>query len=170
MKTAAVATTNPKAPPPHAAGHKLDPQRMLPQRIDGEAFIGEALDGLNLADRVIFTGYQKYPAACMAAMDVVVHTSTSPEPFGLVVLEGMALGKPVVATAHGGPLDVVVEGGTGFLTAPGDAAELAAVLVRLLGDADLRQRVGAAGRARFLDKFTAERNVRQLERVLLAGR
>jgi glycosyltransferase involved in cell wall biosynthesis len=86
------------------------------------------------------------------------------------VLEGMALGKPVVATAHGGPLDVVVEGETGFLTAPGDATELAAVLVRLLGDADLRQRVGAAGRARLLDKFTAERNVRQLERVLLAAR
>lgn len=124
----------------------------------------------NLADRVIFTGYQKYPAACMAAMDVVVHTSTSPEPFGLVVLEGMALGKPVVATAHGGPLDVVVEGETGFLTAPGDATQLAAVLARLLGDAGLRQRVGAAGRARLLDKFTAERNVRQLERVLLAAR
>lgn len=124
----------------------------------------------NLADRVVFTGYQKYPAACMAAMDVVVHTSTSPEPFGLVVLEGMALGKPVVATAHGGPLDVVVDGETGFLTAPGDAAELAAVLARLLGDPDLRQQVGAAGRARLLDKFTAERNVRQLERVLLAAR
>lgn len=124
----------------------------------------------NVADRVIFTGYQKFPAACMAAMDVVVHTSTSPEPFGLVVLEGMALGKPVVATAHGGPLDVIVDGETGFLTAPGDAAALAAVLIRLLGGADLRQRIGAAGRARMLEKFTAERNVRQLEQVLLRAR
>lgn len=132
-------------------------------------YIAEA----GLGERVIFTGYERHPAACMAAMDVVVHTSTTPEPFGLVVLEGMALGKPVVATAHGGPLDVITDGENGFLTPPGDEHALAAVLVRLLGDEALRQRVGAAGHRRLHGQFTARHNIDGIEALyekLFAGR
>lgn len=119
----------------------------------------------NLGDRVIFTGYEKFPAACMAAMDVVVHTSTAPEPFGLVVLEGMALGRPVVATRHGGPLDVVVEGESGFLTPPDDEHALAQVLDRLLADPALRRRVGEAGLRRLNEKFTAQHNIAGIQAV-----
>lgn len=118
-----------------------------------------------LGSRVIFTGYERYPAACMAAMDVVVHTSTAPEPFGLVVLEGMALRKPVVATAHGGPLDVIVDGESGFLTPAGDESALATVINRLLGDPDLRARVGAAGHRRLNERFTARHNIAGIEQV-----
>ncbi|MBK6674425.1 MAG: glycosyltransferase family 4 protein [Proteobacteria bacterium] len=120
---------------------------------------------LKLKDRVIFTGYEKYPARCMLAMDVVVHTSTAPEPFGLVVLEGMALGKPVVATDHGGPVDVIERQRTGFLTPPGDETALADVICLLLGDPALRARVGAAGRERMLGHFTAEQNVIAVQRL-----
>lgn len=116
-----------------------------------------------IADRVIFTGYEKYPAACMAAMDIVVHTSTAPEPFGLVVLEGMALGKPVIATAHGGPLDIIVEGESGFLTPAGDEHALAARINELLGDEAQRLQVGAAGRLRLEQKFTARHNIAGIE-------
>lgn len=118
-----------------------------------------------LGERVIFTGYEKFPAACMAAMDVVVHTSTAPEPFGLVVLEGMAVGRPVVATKHGGPLDVIVEGESGFLTPPDDEVALADVLNRLLDDPALRSRVGEAGRRRLHEKFTAKHNIAGIEAV-----
>jgi glycosyltransferase involved in cell wall biosynthesis len=118
-----------------------------------------------LGSRVIFTGYEKFPAACMAAMDVVVHTSTAPEPFGLVVLEGMALGRPVVATRHGGPMDVIVDGESGFLTPPDDELALAQVLNRLLGDPALRQRVGEAGRQRLHGKFTARHNIDGIQAV-----
>ncbi len=117
----------------------------------------------NLGGRVIFSGYERYPAACMAAMDVVVHTSTQPEPFGLVVLEGMALRKPVVATAHGGPLDIIENGKTGFLTRAGDEHELAAVIDRLLGDDELRARVGEAGYQRLHAQFTARHNIAGIE-------
>jgi hypothetical protein len=58
-----------------------------------------------LAQRVVFTGFRLDVPRLLAAMDVVVHSSSSPEPFGLVVIEGMAAGKPVVATRAGGPLD-----------------------------------------------------------------
>ena len=138
-------------------GSNADPPYM--QKI--EKHVAEA----GLGTRVIFTGYEKFPAACMAAMDVVVHTSTAPEPFGLVVLEGMALGRPVVATRHGGPMDVIEEGESGFLTPPDDEHALAAVLDRLLGDPALRQRVGEAGRRRLHEKFTARHNIEGIQAV-----
>lgn len=137
-----------------------EPYRALMQRHIVEA---------GIAARVVFTGYQRHPAAFMAQMSVVVHTSTAPEPFGLVVLEGMALGKPVVATAHGGPTDIIVNGASGYLTLPGDDGALARVLVELLADAALRERVGSAGRQRLNEAFTALSSVRALESVLLGA-
>src|SRR5690606_11074918 len=86
------------------------------------------IDANGLGGRVVFTGYQRRPAEHMAEMDVVVHTSTAPEPFGLVMLEGMALGKPVIATAHGGPVDVIEDRKTGFLAEPGNEDMLADIL------------------------------------------
>lgn len=70
------------------------------------------------------------------------------EGFGLACAEAMAHGKPVVATAVGGFLDLVVDGETGLLVPPGDPAALRAALERLLADESLRRRLGAAGRAR----------------------
>jgi glycosyltransferase involved in cell wall biosynthesis len=131
------------------------------------ALMQQHIDESGMAARVIFTGYQRHPAACMAQMSVVVHTSTAPEPFGLVVLEGMALGRPVVATAHGGPMDIIVDRKSGYLTPPGDDQALADVLVELLADPALRDRVGSAGRNRLYEAFTAVSSVRALEHVLL---
>jgi glycosyltransferase involved in cell wall biosynthesis len=96
------------------------------------------------------------PAACRAA-DLVVSASTDPEAFGRVLVEAQAMARPVIATAHGGALETVAEGETGWLVPPGDPAALAAALERALAlDADARARMGAAGRARVLDRFTTE--------------
>jgi glycosyltransferase involved in cell wall biosynthesis len=70
------------------------------------------------------------------------------EPFGLVAVEAMRAGRPVIASAAGGLVDIVVDGETGLLTPPGDPAGLAAALRRLLADEGLREAMGAAGRAR----------------------
>jgi glycosyltransferase involved in cell wall biosynthesis len=75
------------------------------------------------------------------------------EGFGVVCAEAMAHGKPVVASAVGGLLDLVVDGETGLLVPPGDVEALRQALVRLLDDADLRRRMGAAGRARVEARF-----------------
>ncbi len=77
------------------------------------------------------------------------------EGFSLPAVEAMACGVPLVATTGGALPEVVgTDGETGLLVPPGDPDALAHTLLRALGDADLRARIGAAGRARVLDKFT----------------
>ena len=100
-----------------------------------------------LAGRVTFI--DEVPRAqvpeIMQVFDVLAVPTTTMEGFGLVVLEGMALGLPVVATL-GGPEELIVEGETGYLVAPGSAAALAAAVARLLRDPVHAQRLGKAGR------------------------
>jgi glycogen synthase len=111
----------------------------------------------DLRERVLFTGevgedelYQHY-----ADCDVFVLPSRY-ESFGLVLAEAMQFGKPVVASAVGGMLDLVEADGNGLLAPPGDAAALADALGRLLAEADLRARLGRRGRELFETKFSAE--------------
>ena len=97
------------------------------------------------------------------------------EPFGLVNLEAMACEAPVVATAVGGIPEIVIDGETGYLVAPGDdlARDLAERVNALLADEDLRRRFGKAGRARVLDRFSwaavAERTAALYERLISAS-
>jgi glycosyltransferase involved in cell wall biosynthesis len=106
---------------------------------------------LGIADRVDFRGFREDVAAELAAMDVLVHASVTAEPFGQVILEGMAAGLPVVATAGGGPSEIVDHDLTGLLYPPGDSAELGRLLGLLDADQDLRARLGAAGFERARD-------------------
>lgn len=76
------------------------------------------------------------------------------EPFGIVAVEAMAMGKPVIASAVGGLVDIVADGETGFAVPPGDAGALAECIAALLDDPDLRRRMGAAGRARAEREYT----------------
>jgi glycogen(starch) synthase len=84
----------------------------------------------------------------------VVAVPSHREGFGVACAEAMAHGRPVVASAVGGLLDLVVDGETGLLVPPRDVAALRAALERLLGDADLRRRLGEAGRERIREHFT----------------
>lgn len=120
---------------------------------------------LGLDANVCVTGFRSDIADVTDALDVVVHTSTRPEPFGRVILEGMLLGKPVVATAAGGVPELIRDGETGFLFAPGDAAALARHLVRLLRDPELRAHVGAAARTWAHEAFSLEGHVEEFSRL-----
>ena len=80
-------------------------------------------------------------------LDIVVHASTEPEPFGMVLIEAMACSKPVIATEGGGASEVVVHGKNGLLYQPGDAVALAAHIERLVADPVLRDYLGEGGRA-----------------------
>lgn len=128
-----------------------------PQRahIVGAALFGEEdytdelvalADRLGIGARVEFRGFRSDVEAELRELDVLVHASTSPEPFGMVVPEGMAAGLPVVASRAGGPAEYLEEGRTGLLHPPGDSRALAAALRRLAEDRDLRVRLGRAGR------------------------
>jgi len=123
----------------------------------------QLIHALGLADEVVMPGELPDPKPAYAAMDIFVLPSAQAEPFGLVVLEAMAMGCPVVATAIGGPLSIVAEGETGFLVPPGDAKALADKLEVLLRDAALRERMAAAGRERLETKFSFANTVNELE-------
>jgi glycosyltransferase involved in cell wall biosynthesis len=101
---------------------------------------------LGVESRVEFLGFRNDVPKLLQDLDILVHASTSPEPFGQVIVEGMAAGLPVVAAAAGGPLEIVDDGVDGFLFPPGDVTALAERLRLLAGDATLRDRVGVAAR------------------------
>ncbi|MFB6232000.1 MAG: glycosyltransferase family 4 protein [Salinibacter sp.] len=102
-----------------------------------------------LEDRVVRVGFQSDVPRWMTAMDVFVHASDR-EPFGIVILEAMALGTPVVAGARGGPTEIITEGEDGLLAPYNDAEVLARQIRRYLDDPDFAQRVGTAARQRAL--------------------
>jgi glycosyltransferase involved in cell wall biosynthesis len=109
-----------------------------------------------LGDRVVFAGFRRDVAACLAAADVVALPSLH-EGLGVAALEAMAAGRPVVASRVGGLGEVVVDGETGVLVPPGDPASLAEALRGLAGDPAWRARLGEAGRGRVLARYTAAR-------------
>jgi glycosyltransferase involved in cell wall biosynthesis len=122
----------------------------------------EAAASLGLESRVGFTGFVQDSAAAMRALDVVVHASTEPEPFGLVIAEAMACGKPVVASRAGGALELMESGVNALGHEPGDAGALARRIEELVGDADLRRRLGQAGRASAEAHFNRRRMANEL--------
>jgi glycosyltransferase involved in cell wall biosynthesis len=122
---------------------------------------------LGVDDAITFTDQVPDARPYIQLMDVLVNASVN-EPFGIVLLEALALRVPVVAfDADGGPREVVEHGRTGLLARPGGAEDLTAQVGRLLADEDLRAALAERGRARFEERFTAERMARALEDELL---
>jgi glycosyltransferase involved in cell wall biosynthesis len=107
-----------------------------------------------LRERLIYLGFREDAERVIAAADIVVCSSHF-ESYGMVNVEAMASGKPVVSTRQGGPSETVLHGETGYLVDAGNAAGLAQYVIDLLHDPDLRQRLGAAGRARVERLFSA---------------
>ena len=111
---------------------------------------------LGIADRTTFAGHVDDVAAWYEALDVVVHASEEPEPFGLVLVEAMALGATVVATDAGGPVEIIEDGVSGVLVPRRDPDALAGAVVSLLRHPEGRDRLGraAAARAERFDEAT----------------
>lgn len=117
--------------------------------------------------RLQFTAFRPDVYRFMRAADIIVHCSIEPDPFPTVILEAMALGKPVVASAEGGPAEIVVDGETGFLVPSGRPDRLAERVQALLANGSLRQAAGEAGRRRVARSFSVQRMVSQLEDTYL---
>ena len=120
---------------------------------------------LGISASVEFRPFSEDVSSLLTQASIVVSPSILPESFGLILLEAMAFGRPVVASAHGGPSELIVDGETGLLVPPGDAAALAAALDRLLKDAGLRARLGAAGRVRAQGRYPVAESVRRFEAI-----
>ena len=121
-----------------------------------------------LGERLLLLGARQDVPALYRALDVAV-LSSHPivETLPITLLEAAACGTPAVATDVGSVRDVVVEGETGFIVAPGDEAALAARITRLLGDAALRERMGAAARRRAEQRFDERDMIRRYEELFV---
>jgi len=109
-----------------------------------EGRLREQAEALGISDRVEFRGFREDVAAELADLVMLVHCSISPEPFGQVVIEGMAAGLPVVASNEGGPAEIITDGVDGVLVPPDDVDTLAKVIRDLAYDRDRRHQLGDA--------------------------
>jgi glycosyltransferase involved in cell wall biosynthesis len=126
--------------------------------------LSDLVHSLALGQRVSLLGYCPSDQV-MAGADVVVVPSTWPEPFGLVTLEAMRASLAIVASNHGASKELLDGGRCGLLVRPGSAAELSDALLRLIRDPELRDRLGAAARQRFLERYSIDRFLAGVEAV-----
>jgi glycosyltransferase involved in cell wall biosynthesis len=112
---------------------------------------------LGLGTAVGFVPFQHEPAAAYRGLDVVVHPSERPEPFGRTIVEAMACERAVVAARAGGASELFVEGASALGHTPGDASDLSAAILRLARDEALRARLGHTAREEAAARFDRKR-------------
>jgi len=120
-----------------------------------EARARDRIAALGLAEMVVVTGFLANPFPVVRALDVLVHPAVR-DPFPLALLEGMALGRPIVASPVGGIPEMLVADESGVLVPPDDPPALAAGIVGLLRDAPRREALGAAASSRLRTHFTLD--------------
>ncbi len=130
-----------------------------------EKTIRQMVIDLGLQENVEFTGYVTDVPDRVGKLDVLVHASTTGEPFGQVVIEGMVAGKPVIATRGGGVVEIVEDGITGILVPMADASAMADALKRLLSDPAFAAAMGLRGRVRVLQHFTIEQTANKVHEI-----
>jgi glycosyltransferase involved in cell wall biosynthesis len=126
-----------------------------------EVELRNLVETLGLKDNILILGYQNDTLSVMNALDVVIHASVSPEPFGRVIIEAMSLGKPVIATRAGGPLEIVEDKVSGLLVEPGNTEALAGAITLLLEDRSLAEKMGRSGRKRVEGMFPLKRTIEE---------
>ena len=120
---------------------------------------------LQLLDHVIFTGFRTDIPRIMATSDIVVHSSSEPEPFGRVIVEAMAAGRPVIATAAGGPLDIIEDQVTGLLVPPKNAALMAKAIQQLLQNREQARMIGQRAQQVAKERFSVKHHVTAVQRI-----
>ncbi len=145
----------------------------LAEEADGPGYadrVAAQAAGLGLTQHLHMAGFRSDIPQVLAAADVVIHCSVKPEPFGRVIIEGMAAGRPVVASALGGAAEIITHAVDGLLTPAGDPDALAGAVLHLLADPDERQRLGVAARRTVVRRYQVDDHVRAVqtfyERVL----
>jgi glycosyltransferase involved in cell wall biosynthesis len=121
------------------------------------AELTSAAQRMGLLGRVAFIDFQSDPREVYRSLDIVVHASTAPEPFGLAIVEAMACARSVIVSKAGGAQELFSEGADALGAAPGDAPALARAIASLADDAPLRRRLGANAARRAAAHFSRDR-------------
>jgi glycosyltransferase involved in cell wall biosynthesis len=133
------------------------------ERYEGE--VRRLPAALGIESVVEFAGFRADVQGAIAQLDLVVHASTTGEPFGQVIIEGMASGKPVIATNGGGVPEIIEDGVTGLLVPMGDVPQMADAICRILANPAFGREMGARARRRVAHDFTVEKTARKVEAV-----
>ncbi len=135
--------------------------------ISYQQLISKMAEESGFKDRIIFTGYVKDVESFYSIMDVCLHTSIEPEPFGLVITEAMAYGVPVIASDRGAPKEIISNGENGFIVNPEDTLKLAEVTIRLLLDDKLRHEIGDKGKEHVLIEYDLKKYGHEIEGIYM---
>lgn len=119
-----------------------------------------------LAGRVRLLGHRSDVPVLMQTVDIVVHASTAPEPFGRVIVEAMLARRPVIATRAGGVTEIIADQTDGWLIPPSDARALAAAIATLAGDAARATSLAQAGQRKAQQCYSVERMVHGIQQVV----
>lgn len=122
----------------------------------------ERAQALGMDDRIHFLGFRNDVPALMKAVDIVVHTSVAPEPFGRVIVEGMLAKRPVIATRAGGTAEIIEEGETGVLVPPGNPRALRHAIQALLDNTNRRRRIAKNGSRMARGRFSIPESATQI--------
>jgi len=128
-------------------------------------FLEKEIQRTGLQKKIVFTGFQSNIKSVIASLDVVVLPSIKPEPSGKVILEAMAMEKPVIATNHGGPTELIANGKTGFLVPP-KKDDLANKLRFIVTHPKIGRKMGKEGKKRIVKLFSLERNIQEISNLL----
>jgi glycosyltransferase involved in cell wall biosynthesis len=127
-----------------------------------EQELQEKVRSLDIADKVEFLGFQPNIADIYRGLDIVVHASTQPEPFGLVIAEAMACGRPVIVSQAGGAAELFTDGEDAIGVEPGNSIALALAMQQLVDNAAQRQSLSKNARATALKQFDSDRLGQQI--------
>ena len=129
--------------------------------------INRIVENGHFGDRVIFTGYTKNVAAHYNLMDVCVHASIVPEPFGLVITEAMSHEVPVIASDRGAPSEIINDGENGYLIDPESTELFAKRIIELLTNEELRRKIAAKGKEHALQDYRLDLYAREIEQIYI---
>jgi glycosyltransferase involved in cell wall biosynthesis len=130
-----------------------------------EKVLQNLAEELGIRDCTEFTGFRRDVPEAMAKLHIVVHASTTAEPFGQVIVQAMAAGKPLIASEGGGASEILDQGKFGLLTPRGDHLALADAIEEVIGDPNRAEQAAAFGRVRALERYGVAFTTRAVERV-----
>jgi glycosyltransferase involved in cell wall biosynthesis len=135
-----------------------------------ESKLHALVEELHLASAVTFRGFQENVSQAIADLDLLVHASVIPEPLGQVIAQGMAAGKPVVATRGGGASETVQDGVSGWLVPPSDPASLAEAILQVLRNPQASEEIASQGQRSVKANFDPRRIAQSVEAIYLSLR
>ena len=128
--------------------------------------LNQLVRGLKLEERVKFLGFQSDVVPLMHTCDLITHTSIAPEPFGRVIVEAMLCGRPVVAAAAGGVVELIEDGKTGWLFSLGNSQQLAEIIVNIKQKPEKAQKIADNSKSKAIQNFRLELINQQILRLL----